>query len=335
MKIILTFFLAFSVFIATAQKKNNREKNRSLSDTSTRVSDVTILRDIPYAWYPDNNGTVDTVGLDLYLPKVSDSTQKFPLMMIIHGGGFRKGDKGSAGRIAEALADSGFVTVSINYRIGWDQNQTNKCDTAGAHPEVAFYKAQQDARAAIRYLVGNAEKYRIDTSWIFVQGSSAGGVTSLNLVYFPQDSADRYLPGLSDSLGGLDTAGNTYRNSYTIKGIGALWGALLNPDLITPENAVPTIFFHGERDRVVPWDASNFYKCPNFPKAYGSKPLFERMKEIGKPAVAIIDPEGGHGIYDAAFREQNIVYFFRKVMQDQIPTKWIIGEVFLWNAPED
>lgn len=318
MKIFLTLFLAAFSLLATAQRNKKS------------VSSHNVYKDLAYAWHPGENGTVDSVRLDLYLPEISDASQEFPLMVFIHGGGFMKGDKSSAEKIAKAFTDSGFVAASINYRLGWGQND-DICDTTGATPKVAFYKALQDTRAAMRFLVGNAEKFHIDTSWIFVQGSSAGGVTSLNLVYFPQDSANKYLPDITDSLGLLDTAGNQYRNEYTIKGVGALWGALLSPDLITAENAVPTIFFHGERDRVVPWDVDHFYKCPDFPIAYGTKPLYKRMTDVGAPAVAIIDPEGGHGIYDIVFREKNIFYFIRRIMDNQIPTKWIVGKKYVWN----
>lgn len=323
MKTYFTIICSFLVIIASAQKQKRQ------------TSQPTVIKDVAYAWYPSATGADDSVRLDVYMPTSTVAEKKFPLILLIHGGGFRKGDKGTAARIAEGLADTGFVTVSMNYRIGWDKNENDRCDTVGARPDIAFYKAQQDARAALRFLVANAEKYNIDTNWIFVQGASAGAVTALNLVYLSQDSADKYLPNVSDSFGLLDTAGNGYRDHYTIKALGVLWGAMSSPNLITAENAVPTIFFHGERDRVVPWDADHYFKCPNFPLAYGTQPLYKRMRELNKPAVAIIDPQGGHGIYDAVFREKNVVYYFRKVMENQPPTKWIVGQTLIWNAPSE
>lgn len=62
--------------------------------------------------------------------------------------------------------------ATINYRLGRDQS--NKDDQI-----VASYRAQQDAIAAMRFIVNNANIARIDTNWLFIGGSSAGAVTLL------------------------------------------------------------------------------------------------------------------------------------------------------------
>lgn len=95
---------------------------------------------------------------DLYLP---DGDGPFPLVINIHGGGFRMGDKDMLDApIAEALLAKGIAVASIDYRLSG---------------EAQFPAAIEDAKAAVRFLRANAEKYRLDPDRFLVFGQSAGG----------------------------------------------------------------------------------------------------------------------------------------------------------------
>jgi acetyl esterase/lipase len=96
--------------------------------------------------------------LDLYLP---DGPGPFPLVINIHGGGFRMGDKDMLDApIAEALLARGIAVASIDYRLS---------------DEAKFPAAIEDAKAAVRYLRANAGRYRLDPERFLVFGQSAGG----------------------------------------------------------------------------------------------------------------------------------------------------------------
>lgn len=96
--------------------------------------------------------------LDLYLPEGSGP---FPLVINIHGGGFRMGDKGMLDApIAEALLAKGIAVASIDYRLSG---------------EARFPAAIEDAKAAIRFLRANAARYRLDPERFMAFGQSAGG----------------------------------------------------------------------------------------------------------------------------------------------------------------
>lgn len=96
--------------------------------------------------------------LDLYLPEGSGP---FPLVINIHGGGFRMGDKGMLdAAIAEALLARGIAVASIDYRLSG---------------EARFPAAIEDAKAAVRFLRANAGRYGLDPDRILVFGQSAGG----------------------------------------------------------------------------------------------------------------------------------------------------------------
>jgi len=100
----------------------------------------------------------DTQKLDLYLPEGSGP---FPLVINIHGGGFRMGDKGMLDvEILDALRARGIAVASIDYRLSG---------------EARFPAAIEDAKAAVRFLRANAARYRLDPERFLAFGQSAGG----------------------------------------------------------------------------------------------------------------------------------------------------------------
>lgn len=109
---------------------------------------------------------------DLWLPKAAGPA---PLVLYIHGGGFRAGDKRTLG--ADALRQylaAGWAVAAINYRF---------TDTA---PAPAAYL---DCARALQHLRHHAAQWRIDPRRVVSTGSSAGAGTSLWLA-FHDDLAD-------------------------------------------------------------------------------------------------------------------------------------------------
>ena len=128
----------------TAGKRGDR--NRGLPEGAK------VLRDIVYA----KVGQRELV-LDLYLP--SNPRGKLPVVMWIHGGGWRNGDKGSAGA-ARPMVGRGFAVADVAYRLSGE----------------AIFPAQvEDCKAAVRWVRANATKHGLDGERIGVWGSSAGG----------------------------------------------------------------------------------------------------------------------------------------------------------------
>ena len=115
--------------------------------------------------------------LDAYLPPDSDKRDKRPVVVVMHGGGFVGGDKEEGGQVRYAyeLSMRGYVVVSINYRLtgeswSWESQK-------------AEFDAQEDFRAAIRYVRSVADDYNLDSDKIIVSGDSAGAMTSLFVAY--------------------------------------------------------------------------------------------------------------------------------------------------------
>src|SRR5262249_2482548 len=111
---------------------------------------------IPYAGTQNPRQT-----LDLLLPKVPKGGKPLPLIVNIHGGAFRAGDKSMGVREIADLVDAGdYVAATINYRLSGEST----------------WPAQiHDCKAAIRWLRANAAKYGIAPDRIGVIGASAGG----------------------------------------------------------------------------------------------------------------------------------------------------------------
>ena len=84
----------------------------AFSNKSSNAADEspTILREIEYS-RPDGI----SLTLDLYRP--ADSRENLPVVVFVHGGGWKNGSKKSAAKTAAWLAEHGFAIVSINYRL--------------------------------------------------------------------------------------------------------------------------------------------------------------------------------------------------------------------------
>lgn len=233
--------------------------------------------------------------MDLYLPK-GDTTTKRPLIMFIHGGGFYIGDKETEAMVewCKYFAKMGYVTASINYRLGYKP--------LGPSVQRAGYRGLQDAHAAMRFLVSKKDEYKIDTKLIFVGGSSAGGVTSLNLAFMKNSNRpDATKKGLLYSdQGNIESSGNILKNKFKIKGVVNMWGAI-NDLSILKNSETAIISFHGDADNVVPidhnypfQDIKGNFSSVILEKMYGSLPIHIEAKKIGLHEELHIFESAGH-----------------------------------------
>lgn len=99
--------------------------------------------------------------LDLYLPKMRKSEKPLPVVVFIHGGGWRNGDKSSgANNVGRYVASGEYAGVSVGYRLSG---------------ETQWPAQIHDCKAAIRWIKAHAGEYNLDPQKIGVWGSSAGG----------------------------------------------------------------------------------------------------------------------------------------------------------------
>ncbi len=110
-----------------------------------------VHRDLAYA-EPKN----ERQSLDVYAPAEG---KEHPIVIWIHGGGWKAGDKKGVQKKPQAFADRGFVFVSVNYRFV---------------PQVTVKEMTGDIARAIRWVHDHAKDYGGDPRTIFVMGHSAG-----------------------------------------------------------------------------------------------------------------------------------------------------------------
>lgn len=150
-------------------------------------NDVNIYPDIPY--FGKLNPEHSYHLLDIYQP---EDCNHCPVVLYIHGGTWVLGDKGSLSYKAKALTQSGYLYISMNYRLA---------------PEFPFPAQAYDVARAIRWIKENISQYGGEPERIFLLGHSAGGhlaaLVTLDETYLSQyqiESAD--LAGII----GLDSA---------------------------------------------------------------------------------------------------------------------------------
>ena len=231
--------------------------------------------------------TAVPLKLDVYCPD-SNSTDR-PVLMFIHGGGFTGGikHKPEIVEMGNYYASRGWVYVSIDYRTTEelgdidDMSQQEIIDYyAGIAPQewiehtfdgaesnkqiqqsIAMYAAQRDSKAALRWIVANADTYSIDVDEIAVGGASAGSITTIAL-------------GISDegdfrdeiSIDEDPTLATTNLNeTYDVKSMVYFWGSNVKVELYNTvyevdrydENDPELFMAHGDgNDPVTPYEGA-------------------------------------------------------------------------------
>ncbi|MEP6465256.1 MAG: alpha/beta hydrolase [Parafilimonas sp.] len=248
----------------------------------------------------------DTLKIFVYYPKHDYSTatgSKLPVFIFAHAGGFsdckRLTPVGESQELCTDMAHRGFVVFSIEYRTGRkiDENPGTYAPYTSVFQLAAAYRASQDVRGAIRYIVYRQnhegtgdinDPYRIDLNNIFLGGASAGSVAMLSASYFYETSGQAMLNDVFPVQGDVIThvmgdinidfyLGNDNINYMPgVKGILNCWGSLNVPLSYFPKGGIPhpidffknlpykppVISFCGRQDNVFNYNYQPVYYSP-------------------------------------------------------------------------
>ena len=306
MKIFLSILLSFFIYTTNIVAQYCTEDNRFTEKEYFSIAQIDSTFDLTYGSALNWQNSNEDLKLDIYYPSINqDNLSERPFVLIIHGGSFLIGDKADWRFVCREFAKRGFVVATINYRLGYDDNESNGL-------KKAIYRAHQDANASIRFIIQNHDLYKIDTSALFIGGGSAGAYTSLNVIYTSQQEWEYTYLGISNLLGDLDNSGNLFNHSYKFKGVFNNWGSTVGA-FIEHENMLPMISFHGELDDIVDVDTT-------LNGVYGSRKIHEVLLKKNICSDLTIKTDGGHVIYSdkegSIFRVGRASCFFKSIFCD-------------------
>src|SRR5579864_6749182 len=104
--------------------------------------------------------------MDLYLPNDRSGGDRRPIVLFLHGGGFREGDPTLYGYLAEPFLARGIAFASVGYRLT---------------PEAFLPETFGDLENAIAWLVANGATRGVDTARLALSGHSAGAILTAHL----------------------------------------------------------------------------------------------------------------------------------------------------------
>ena len=293
----------------------------------------TVLKDenITYADGLSHNGTSTSsfpiaLKLDVYHP--DNNTVNRPVFMFIHGGGFKGGIKHKPEIIdmANYYASRGWVFVSIDYRtteeLGniqdmtptevvtyfkgiapqeWVENALQGSENSEqVQQAIAMYMAQRDAKAALRWIVANANDYGINTDYITVGGASAGAITTVALGISNEEDFRDEITMADDST--LSTT--NINETYAVKSMVYFWGSNIKLEVFEAvydleqydryDSNDPELFMgHGQAyDAVTPYE-----------EALELQGIYNNLG-IHSQLATLLEPNGdpaGHGAWNAVF----------------------------------
>ena len=136
----------------TAELKLRSLRQQPATSLLAETDELVVHKNIVYSKLGDRK-----LHMDIFQPKAA---HKAPAIMVIHGGGWLKGSKEKFHPLARYLAQYGFVTAAVEYRLG---------------TEALFPAAIQDCNTATRFLRKSSQQYSIDPTRIGAIGGSAGG----------------------------------------------------------------------------------------------------------------------------------------------------------------
>lgn len=142
--------------------------------------------------------------LDVYFPP--DKPKRAPVLVFLHGGGFREGDRAHYGYVAVPFARHGVITVVPSYRLT---------------PEASFPDQPGDVKAVLGWVAQQVEKFGGDPRRVYLAGHSAGAILTATIC------GD---PGWRHGLGALEVRGCIpISGSYDMRKLTGAPGYVRNP----------------------------------------------------------------------------------------------------------
>ena len=225
---------------------------------------------------PTRSVTYKTVGnrqlhLHIFEPEGHQPTDKRPVFLAIHGGGWTGGNAQGFYPFARHFAEQGMIGISLEYRL---RNETQG---------TTVFDCVQDARSAVRWIRQHAGELGADPVKIVAMGGSAGGHLAVSTALFHEVNENTDPTDISarpDALVLMYPVIDTSADGYGQAKIGDRWREL-SPVHNVRGSLPPALILHGTGDAVTPYA--------------GALKFHEQSKAAGNDSTLITFPGGRHG----------------------------------------
>lgn len=223
------------------------------------------------------HGASDVLKMDIYS---TSSVEKQPCIIFVFGGGFKDGrrDAEKYQDFFNYFVDKGFVVASIDYRLGMKGEKAPSI--FNQKPMIKSIEwAVEDLYRATKYILENANEMNIDSDQIIISGSSAGAITVLQADYEMCNGFEsaKILPSDFKYAGVISFSGSIYSTQGAPKYEMA---------------PAPTLMFHGDKDKLVPYNSIRFFRVGMF----GSKSVAKQFKTSNYPYLFYSMVDNGHEV---------------------------------------
>ncbi|MCA5004005.1 alpha/beta hydrolase [Sphingobacterium bovistauri] len=141
-----------SSFTVKGTYEKERKKFPDIQVAEVATDNVKIYENIAYKKLQQRK-----LYVDIFEPKADKNNIA---IILIHGGGWRSGDKTHMHQLSLALAEKGFTCFTVEYRLSL---------------EAPYPAAVEDIQDAIIWIKNNSFQYQIDANKVFCLGTSSGG----------------------------------------------------------------------------------------------------------------------------------------------------------------
>jgi len=177
----------------------------------------------------------DCLFLNIWTPKAS-STAHLPVLVYIYGGGFSSGSGDVPVYDGEALAKTGMVVVTFNYRVGPLGFLAHPGLTAESEHHASGNYGLMDQIAALHWVKDNIQGFGGDSSRVAIAGQSAGAMSAHDLLASPL-AEGLFHAAIADS--GIGGRGVPVKTLAEAEKAGTTWAAAKKADSIAALRALP------------------------------------------------------------------------------------------------
>jgi acetyl esterase/lipase len=167
MKLVLVLFMLSVGLPVFSQKVMERDTSYTVFSTFNKeIKKFPFIKIVIKQQYQEVDEVKDVVykkagSRELHIDAFySKSKVANPAVIMIHGGGWKSGNKSHMEPMAIEIASKGYSCFAVEYRLS---------------PEAKYPAAIFDVKSAIQFIKDNAAKFNVDTTRVAILGCSSGG----------------------------------------------------------------------------------------------------------------------------------------------------------------